>query len=39
MLAHKTELPNGWVPRMLVQCGLSLEMMLDIFTYLYESQV
>jgi len=39
MLTHKTELPSGWVPRMLVQCGLSLEMMLDIFTYLYESQV
>jgi len=38
-LAHKTELPNDWVPRMLTQCGLSFEMILDTFTYLYDSQV
>jgi len=39
MLGHKTELPSGWVPRILAQCGLSFETILDIFTYLYESQV
>jgi hypothetical protein len=38
-LAHKGELPYGWAPRILVQCGVPYHEVWDIFHEMYESQV
>ncbi|KAF5355937.1 hypothetical protein D9756_004133 [Leucocoprinus leucothites] len=39
MLAHKTELPHGWAPRILIQCGVSFIEIWDVLHEMYESQV
>ena len=38
-LAHKGELPFGWAPRILVQCGVPYPEVWDILYEMYESQV
>jgi len=38
-LAHKNELPHGWVPRILIQCGVPFIEIWDVFHEMYESQV
>lgn len=38
-LAHKGELPYGWAPRILVQCGVPYPDVWDILYEMYESQV
>ncbi|KAI0670007.1 nucleoporin [Trametes maxima] len=38
-LAHKGDLPFGWAPRILVQCGVSYPEVWDILHEMYESQV
>ena len=38
-LAHKGEIPYGWAPRILVQCGVPYPEVWDILHEMYESQV
>ncbi|TBU35136.1 nucleoporin [Dichomitus squalens] len=38
-LAHKGELPYGWAPRILTQCGVPYPEVWDILHEMYESQV
>ncbi len=38
-LAHKNELPHGWAPRILIQCGVPFVEIWDVFHEMYESQV
>ncbi|KAL1952061.1 hypothetical protein VTO73DRAFT_1210 [Trametes versicolor] len=38
-LAHKGDLPYGWAPRILVQCGVPHPEVWDILHEMYESQV
>ncbi|PIL32067.1 transporter [Ganoderma sinense ZZ0214-1] len=38
-LAHKGELPYGWAPRILTQCGVPYPEVWDILHDMYESQV
>lgn len=38
-LAHKGELPYGWAPRILTQCGVPFPEVWDILHEMYESQV
>ncbi|KAF9455109.1 nucleoporin [Macrolepiota fuliginosa MF-IS2] len=39
MLAHKSELPYGWAPRILIQCGAPFIEIWDVFHEMYESQI
>ncbi|THH34060.1 hypothetical protein EUX98_g164 [Antrodiella citrinella] len=39
MLAHKDVVPNGWAPRILVQCGVPYADIWDILHEMYESQI
>ena len=38
-LAHKDELPYGWAPRTLIQCGVPYAEVWDVLHEMYESQV
>lgn len=38
-LSHKGVLPNGWAPRLLVQCGVRYDEIWDVLHEMYESQV
>lgn len=38
-LAHKGEIPYGWAPRILTQCGVPYPEVWDILHEMYESQV
>ncbi|KAI0374276.1 nucleoporin [Pilatotrama ljubarskyi] len=38
-LAHKGDIPYGWAPRILVQCGVPYPEVWDILHEMYESQV
>jgi len=38
-LANKNTVPHGWVPRILVQCGVPFVEVWDVFHEMYESQV
>ena len=38
-LTHKGELPYGWAPRILIQCGVPHGEIWEIFNEMYESQV
>jgi hypothetical protein len=38
-LKNRTQLPNGWTPRVLVQCGVPYADVWDVLHEMYESQV
>ncbi|EIN14134.1 nucleoporin [Punctularia strigosozonata HHB-11173 SS5] len=39
VLRHKNAVPEGWAPRILVQCGVPYPEVWDIFHEMYESQI
>ena len=38
-LAHVDDIPPGWVPRILVQCGIPYAEIWDVLHQMYDSQV